>query len=1106
MSKQITTLQDGTAQRAMAQPTEVGTAGQAPYLIYLISRRLDAFSAIGQALRDAGYHIRYLHTVDDAHSATTQVDEQPPKLVLLDLLDTHGLESDSKPIQSARRAFPALPILVIGKTDTLETRLAAFRAGACRYLCEPIAAERLLTILNTISIPLPHHAFRILLVDDDAAELAQQSLVLRTAGMHVQALDDPTQILTTLDSFQPDVLILAIQLQGLSGAELAAIVREREDALHLPILFLSNSTEQQEQLRALNLGGDGILLRPVQSWQLIATVTAKARRTRQNSMLWQRLDTTLKERQREQLALNQHAIVSVADRHGNITYVNDKFCAISGYSREELLGQNHRIVKSGLHDAEFYREIWRSITTGQVWQGDICNRRKDGSLYWVESTITPFLDAQGKPYQYVSIRTDISHVKAAEAAIRQQRDMHRIASEVAAMLMMAPKHDLDFAIEQALKFSGEQLGADRAYLFLLSNDGQRMSNTHEWCATGVKSERHSIQNQAVNMLPWWHEQIQKRGMVIIHDVADLPEIASAERACFEQQAIQSLFAFPIQHMGKTCGFIGYDATRQKHKWNSDEIELLSIMADVIGATLARQRAEQSIELHRERLHRGQVYANIGTWEWHIQTGELIWSERIAPLFGYPQGDLETSYENFLAAVHPDDRQAVQDAVQACIAQDIPYEIEHRVVWPDGTVRWLLERGGVVRDSQGNPLQMIGVVQDIDVRKSAELALISAREEADRANRAKSDFLSSMSHELRTPMNAILGFGQLMEYDDTLSAEQRDNVQEILKAGKHLLELINEVLDLAKVESGHIDLSIEPVEVCPVVEECLSLIQNQANKRQLRISHTGMDGVQLRADRTRLKQVLLNLLSNAVKYNREGGSIDLSVEHPSEDFVRIRVTDTGPGIAPERLVELFQPFNRLDAENTEIEGSGIGLTITRRIVEMMGGSIQVESTPGKGSSFWIELPYEANTDGTQEPGKTATAAPAMHGEDILASQQTVLYIEDNPSNIKLVAQLLARRKHIHLLTAHLPELGIELARSRHPMLILLDINMPGLSGYEVLNIIKADPVLKDTPVIAITANAMPGDIERGKAAGFDAYLSKPLDVESFYKLVDDYLLA
>jgi len=1102
MSKQITTLQDSVAQYA-----DSTAASAAPYLIYLISSRLDGSSAIGLALRDAGYHVRYLQAVDDAHSATTLVDAQPPKLVLLDLVDAHGLESDSQPIQSARQAFPALPILVIGKTDTLETRLAAFRAGACRYFCEPLVAERLLAILDTISIPQPQHVFRILLVDDDAAELAQQSQVLRAADMDVQTLDDPMQILTALDSFQPDVLILAIQLQGVSGTELAAIVREREDALQLPILFIiSNNTEQQQQLRALNLGGDGILLRPVQNWQLIATVTAKARRTRYNSMLWQRLSNSLRERQREQLALNQHAIVSVADRHGNISYVNDKFCAISGYSRAELLGQNHRIVKSGLHDAEFYRGIWRSIASGQIWQGNICNRRKDGSLYWVESTITPFLDAQGKPYQYVSIRTDISHVKAAEAAMRRQRDMHRIASEAAAMLMIAPKHDLDFAIEQALKFSGEQLGADRAYVFLFSHDGQQMSNTHAWSAPWVKSERDSIQNQADSMLPWWHEQIQKRGMVIVDDVAALPEIASAERACFEQQAIQSLFAAPIQHMGKTCGFIGYDAIRDKHKWNAEEIELLSFMADVIGATLARQHAEQSIALHQERLRHGQIYASIGTWEWHIQTEELFWSERIAPLFGYPQGDLKTSYENFLAAVHPDDRQAVQDAIQACIAQDIPYEIEHRVVWPDGTVRWLLERGGVVRDSQGKPLQMIGVVQDIDARKSAELALISAREEADRANRAKSDFLSSMSHELRTPMNAILGFGQLMEYDDTLPEEQRDNVQEILKAGKHLLELINEVLDLAKVESGHIDLSIEPVELCPVVEECLSLIQNHANKRQIRISHTGIEGVQLRADRTRLKQVLLNLLSNAVKYNREGGRIDLSVEHPSEDFVRIQVADTGPGIAPERLEELFQPFNRLDAKNTEVEGSGIGLTITRRIVEMMGGSIQVESTPGKGSRFWIELPYEADTAGDQQTAKALDSTPAMRREDTLATQQTVLYIEDNPSNIKLVAQLLARRKHIHLLTAHLPELGIKLARSRHPVLILLDINMPGLNGYEVLNIIRGDPALKDTPVIAITANAMPADIERGKAAGFDAYLSKPLDVASFYKLVDDYLLA
>jgi PAS domain S-box-containing protein len=477
------------------------------------------------------------------------------------------------------------------------------------------------------------------------------------------------------------------------------------------------------------------------------------------------------------------------------------------------------------------------------------------------------------------------------------------------------------------------------------------------------------------------------------------------------------------------------------------------------------------------------------------------------MLGYEEAELLPHLESWTQSIHPNEQQNVLRTLQDYLQGHIPsFVIEMRMRCKDGSYKWILCRGTIVsRDEHGQALRMIGIQSDISDRKMAEQALIQAREEADRANRAKSDFLSSMSHELRTPMNAILGFGQLMEYDESLQEEQLDNVNEILKAGKHLLGLINEVLDLAKVESGHIDLSLEPVEICPVVEECLSLIQTQANKRGIQISHSGLAGMAVRADRTRLKQVLLNLLSNAVKYNHEGGSIRLSLEPREEEYLRIRVTDTGPGIAEEYLETLFQPFNRLDAENSEIEGTGIGLTITRRIVEMMGGSIGVESTLGQGSSFWIDLPMDTDSIFENEQGRPENPAASNIKEVKPHKEQTILYIEDNPSNIKLVAQLFSRRPHIHLITAHLPELGIELALKRKPRIILLDINMPGMDGYEVLQVIKRDPELKDTPVIAITANAMPSDITRGKAAGFDAYLTKPLNIQEFYQVVDKYLM-
>jgi PAS domain S-box-containing protein len=446
-----------------------------------------------------------------------------------------------------------------------------------------------------------------------------------------------------------------------------------------------------------------------------------------------------------------------------------------------------------------------------------------------------------------------------------------------------------------------------------------------------------------------------------------------------------------------------------------------------------------------------------------------------------------------------------DDVVVMEANQPKLNFEEQQTHQDCAGTWLRTSKVPLLDASGEVMGVLGTYEDITENKAAEQALVAARDAADRANQAKSEFLSSMSHELRTPMNAILGFGQLLEIDDTLSREQQDNVQEILKAGHHLLELINEVLDLAKVESGRIVLSLEPLDVATVAEECLSMVSTLAATRDIRIRQSGLQGTAVRADRTRLRQALLNLLSNAVKYNRVGGNVDLEVRPQGLDRLCIRVTDTGPGIPAERLEELFQPFNRLGAENSYIEGAGIGLTITRRIVEMMGGSVHVESDIGVGSTFTIDLPLASVHELAHYQACEGTATDSERPASPSGSaQQTVLYIEDNPSNLKLVTQILVRRPNIHLLTAHTPDLGIELALAHQPDLILLDINLPGMDGYQALEIFKADDRTRAIPVIAVTANALPRDIERGKAAGFSDYLIKPLNIMQFHAAIDQLL--
>lgn len=772
------------------------SVAQGSPLIDVVEDDAEQARQLSVALEQDGYRVRVFTELAEFRAAWSSGER--PAAVVLDLIfpqgDTAGALLMGE-LKAGQEWCP--PIVVVSVRDDLDARLAAFRSGASRYLTKPVNPLHLARLLDSLTGRLPAQPFRVLMVDDDPLPLEANAAVLRHAGMEVRTVTDPRQALDALHGFAPDVLVLDIYMPDVSGPELAAVLREQEHLATLPILFLSAETNIDKQLLALDLGGDDFLVKPVQPAHLVAMVTARARRWRQNNETMAHLHQALYEREREHLALDHHAIVSIANRAGNITYVNDKFCAISGYRRDELLGQNHRILKSGQHPPEFYQDLWRTIAGGNVWQGAVCNRNKDGSLYWVESTITPFLDDKGKPYQYVSIRTDISHMKA-----------------------------------------------------------------------------------------------------------------------------------------------------------------------------------------------------------------------------------------------------------------------------------------------------------------TEMALLEASRAADRANQTKSEFLSSMSHELRTPMNAILGFAQLMECDDNLGADQQDNVHEILKAGRHLLTLINEVLDLAKVESGHLELSLEPVAVAALVEECLSLVQPLADARGIRINQLGLERVVVRADHTRLKQVLLNLLSNAIKYNRAGGSIHLQAQPAADECLRILVTDTGQGIPAEKLAEIFQPFNRLGAEHTAVEGTGIGLTISQRIVEIMGGTLGVESEIGVGSTFWIDLPNEfVPQEGAIRVTATAPLIPAAGPEEW---QRTVLFIEDNPANLKLVAQLLGHRQHIHLLTAHTPELGIELAQAYHPALILLDINLPGMDGYQVMEVLKSDACLNTIPVVAITANAMPRDIARGMAAGFKDYLTKPLDITQFYATLDRLL--
>ena len=400
-------------------------------------------------------------------------------------------------------------------------------------------------------------------------------------------------------------------------------------------------------------------------------------------------------------------------------------------------------------------------------------------------------------------------------------------------------------------------------------------------------------------------------------------------------------------------------------------------------------------------------------------------------------------------------------------------------------------------SAGTPL-FVRMDVEITEQKQAESALIQAKLDAEFASRAKSEFLTNMSHELRTPLNAIIGFSQLLDMDKLTPADiKKEAVGHIMNSGRHLLSLINEILDLARIENGKLDLKIGTVALLPLIDETVSLSLPAATHRHIAVHYSCPGDLLLSADLSRVRQILLNLLSNAIKYNQQGGSVSLFCEM-ANDYVRVTVADTGAGIPDERRSKLFQPFHRLGVEKSTIEGTGIGLVICKRLVEGMGGRIGFDSTPGIGSQFWFELPHAlSGCDVAMEPSikakEDASDQPRLTGK-------RVLYIEDSLVNVEVMKHFFRMHQNIELLTAENAETGLAMIHEAHPDLVLMDINLPGMSGLEALHRLKSNPVTASIPVIAVSAAAMPADIAIGLKAGFLAYLTKPFDVSELNALV------
>jgi PAS domain S-box-containing protein len=516
-----------------------------------------------------------------------------------------------------------------------------------------------------------------------------------------------------------------------------------------------------------------------------------------------------------------------------------------------------------------------------------------------------------------------------------------------------------------------------------------------------------------------------------------------------------------------------------------------------------KRAAQEIDRLSSRLQLATESAGIGIWNWDIRSKQLSWDKTLFQLFGITQPQFGREQEIWSTQRHPDDVERVNTAVESALRDEQAYDLEFRVLWPDGDVHWLKAKAIVQRDESGAPLSLVGVNWDVTDHHRSEQALVTARNQAEQANRAKSAFLSSMSHELRTPLNAILGFAQVLENDkDSLTADQQQSTDYIISAGYQLLGLVNDVLDLAQIDSGKLVVRLGPVGIAELVSTCVAqVVAAQAERRHISIANNIADrSLAVHGDELRIRQVLINLLSNAVKYNKPQGQVSIDASTPRAGFLRIEVRDTGVGIAAELLPLLFSPFERLEQRHGTISGVGIGLHITKLLVDAMHGSVGVESEPGTGSMFWFELPLSTMAE---EPAAPVEATPIV---ECSASDFVVLYIEDNPVNVKLVGKALEARPGVKLRAAGSAEEGLQMVEAAPPDLILMDIQLPGMDGVAATRVLQSAERTRHIPVVGLSANAMQKDIDRALDAGCSAYLSKPIDLQQLYELIDSYCAA
>ena len=743
--------------------------------------------------------------------------------------------------------------------------------------------------------------------------------------------------------------------------------------------------------------------------------------------------------------------VVITDTHGVIELVNDQAVALFGYQLAELIGQpveclvpmGQREVHRGHRSAYIAADDPLPMSTGP----DVVAVRKDGSLVPVEVRISAITLSTGRAV--LAIIRDVSDRKRAEEELRISDELCRASFEQAPIGMALI--DLHAPVGRFLRANlalSALTGYDQDALLsttsaALTHPADRQATTAalqrlaDGLAIGWDGEKRYVAASGAEI--WVHQALS-----VVHDANGLPAYAVSQ----------------------------IEDISDRKRAETQLLERFHELADNVDVGFLIRRADNA-----EFLYLNPAYRNI---------------------FGFAADGPAPTDTEVMARVHPDDVERVNEILPECIRGQ-RVETEFRLTRPGGEQRWVSTKVSPIIDPDQQIRRVTGLFQDITDRRSHEEAVTLARAEAERANAAKSQFLSRLSHELRTPLNAVIGFGQLLELSP-LASDQKEAVEYILSGGQHLLNMINDILDVSRIDAGRLKLSIEAVQVSELVHETIGLMEPLAAANGITLSGTTDESCSVNADRRRLKQALLNLTSNAIKYNRPGGHVNLTAREVGAGEVGIAVTDTGLGIPTEDLPRLFHPFDRLGRESSPIEGTGIGLTLTKSLVTLMNGRLDVASTHGVGSTFTITLPNAARP---QKLALTTDAHQSSHPVVAAPPQSKLLYIEDNPANVALLSTAIGHRPAWTLTHASNGSDGLQMALQLTPTLILLDLHLPDIDGAQVLQQLKNNPATAAIPVAILSADANHGQVARLLAAGADRYLTKPVDLPKLFAFLDDH---